>query len=641
MLRVLLSWALVLPQRLRSALPPSARVVRWPVAGLKVQAVYALAAVLAPACLFLLWLNDFPLRDNNEGLYAEIAREMLASGNFLMPHLNGVPYIEKPPLLYWLAGAAMAAWGPVPGAVRLASALPMLALCLGLFQFCRRHLGLAIGCYASVALASMVPVALIAHLALFDPLLTALLGGWMLCFLHAHLQADHAHTHALYTEARAQPQPVRADGAHRAGTTAARRAGAVLLGLAVLDKGALALVLALGVAGLFLLLMRARRGWRQLYDPAALALFLAIVLPWHLLAARAQDGFAWFYVVNEHVLRFLGQRQPDDFHRGPFWFYLPRLLMMAMPWTPFLLLARRPPWRERKRAVVARFCQAAVGFPLLFFSLSQAKADYYLIVCAPALALWLALVLAQALEHAQAQAHLQAHSQLHAQLHAQARARGLRLAACWGAALATCTVLLVVLPDADDRIWAPLPLALLGLAWLALMPVATRSFLALRSTRAREGALLLIVLLALPLLALLVDRGGDRAARDSSLRIAGILRTQPGPVRAVFIYRDFEDRFASLPFYLGRPIPVIDSISRDLQFGCAAAPGTACIDQAAFLRRSRAGPVAVAVLAERRDAFLAMAGPGWRSEAVGGKIVFFNVLQQSRAANEARAEALP
>src|SRR5205823_10804932 len=121
-------------------------------------------------------------------LYAEIAREMLASSQYVVPHLNGVPYIEKPPLLYWLASAAMAVWGPTPGAARLASALPMLALCLGLYRFCRRHLGMATACYASVVLASMVPVALMAHLVLFDPLLTALLGGWMLCFLHAYLQ---------------------------------------------------------------------------------------------------------------------------------------------------------------------------------------------------------------------------------------------------------------------------------------------------------------------------------------------------------------------------------------------------------------------------------------------------------------------
>ena len=84
MLRVLLTWALILPQRwgLRrsSARPASA-------------ALYPLLAVLAPACLFLPWLDAFPLRDNNEGLYAEIAREMLATGRFLEPHLNGVPYI--------------------------------------------------------------------------------------------------------------------------------------------------------------------------------------------------------------------------------------------------------------------------------------------------------------------------------------------------------------------------------------------------------------------------------------------------------------------------------------------------------------------------------------------------------------------
>lgn len=598
MLRVLLSWALVLPQRLprrlRRALalsPPHLYLPARPSAlPAGAQAAYALVAVFVPATLFLLGLDAFPLRDNNEGLYAEIAREMLATGHYLVPQLNGVPYIEKPPLLYWLASAAMAVFGPTPGAVRLASALPMLALCLGLFQFGRRHLGAAVGCYASVALASMVPVALLAHLVLFDALLTALLGGWMLCFLHGYL----------------------------AGGRIARRAGAALLGLAVLEKGAVALVLALGVLAVFVLLNRDRRAWRQLRDPAALALFLAVVLPWHVLAAFRQDGFAWFYVVNEHVLRFLGRRQPDDYHRGPFWFYLPRLLLMLLPWTPFLvLLARRQSWGDSARTATVRFCQAAVLFPLLFFSLCQAKADYYLVVCTPALALWLALVLEQAL----------------------ARPPGLRLACCWGGALATCAVLLVAFPDAPGRVWTPVAMALLCLAWLSLMPVATRTFLAFASTRTRECALLAIVLFALPLLALLVDRGSERAARDSSSLIAGIVRAEGGPHSQVFIYRDFEDSFSSLPFYLGRVVPVIDSDSRDLLFGCRIQPGKACIDHRQFLRRSRAGPVAVAVLAKRRDDFLAMAGPGWRSEAVGDKIVFFNVGHADGAGSQARAGA--
>jgi 4-amino-4-deoxy-L-arabinose transferase-like glycosyltransferase len=414
-----------------------------------------------------------------------------------------------------------------------------------------------------------------------------LLGGWMLCFLHSYFQA--------HAQMRAQAPPV--------GSPAARRTGAVLLGLAVLEKGAVALLLALGVLALFRLLNRDRRVWRQLRDPVALALFLAVVLPWHLLAAVEQNGFTWFYVVNEHLLRFLGQRQPDDYHRGPFWFYLPRLLLMLMPWTPFLvLLARRQRWSDGAHATAVRFCQAAVLFPLLFFSLSQAKADYYLVVCAPALALWLALVLEQAL----------------------ARPPDLRLACCWGGALASCAVLLVAVPDAADRVWTPLPVILLGLAWLALVPVATRSFLAFASPRLRECALLAIVVLALPMLAALVDLGSVRAARDSSSRIAAIVRAQAGPGSQVFIYRDFEDHFSSLPFYLGRTVPVVDSVSRDLLFGCTIEPGKACIDHRQFLRLSRAGPVAVAVLARRRDAFLAMAGPGWRSVAVGDKIAFFN-----------------
>jgi 4-amino-4-deoxy-L-arabinose transferase-like glycosyltransferase len=438
MLRSLFSFIFLLPRRLRSGHVPLSITV----------AVVPIVALVAPIYYFLSGLNAFPLRDNNEGLYAEIAREMLADGQWIIPHLNGVPYIEKPPLLYWIEAGAMFAFGATPGAARLASGLPMMALCLGLYAFGRRHAGRRVGCLASVILSSMVPVALCSHLALFDPLLCALLGGALLCYLHGMLGRS----------------------------VTAHRIAACLLALAVLEKGAVALVLALGIVCLFLLPAEHRR---LLWHPTrgTLALFLLVALPWHVLAALRHPGFAWFYVVNEHVLRFMGRRQPDDYHHGPLWFYLPRLAMMLVPWTPFLAL-RTPLGNGGTRGILLRFCAAATAFPVMFFSLSQAKADYYLIVCSPFLALGLALVLDAAIENTSFSTT--------------------RLEWCWAVAVASCIVALVALPGSEHRMWSPLLITLLSLGWLGLLAICARFFSILQTATSREVGVLAIAVLAAP-----------------------------------------------------------------------------------------------------------------------------------------------
>jgi 4-amino-4-deoxy-L-arabinose transferase-like glycosyltransferase len=539
--------------------------------------------MLLPMFFFLYGLDAFPLRDNNEGLYAEIAREMLAGGNYVVPHLNGVPYIEKPPLLYWLCALSMRLLGPTPAAARLVPAGSMFMLCVCLFQFCRRHGNPRAGAFASVGLASALPVALVSHTVLFDPLLTALLGASLLCYLHSYLVRSRR----------------------------ALVASASLLALAVLEKGGVALALAGGTIGLFLLLMRDRAGWRRLLDPAALAVLVLVAGAWHVAAVRMQPGFAWFYFVNEHLLRFLGQRLPDDYHHGPVWFYLPRLLLMVLPWTPFLLLlvpGRGAP--EPGNRAIVRFCEAAVLFPLLFFSLAAAKADYYLMVILPPLALWMGVEVSQRLAGSDR-----------------------LLALCWGLSLAFALVLLCAAPRALSGRMAPGALALLvaGAAGLALW--ARRFFLQLRSKAGRELALLAVALCAMPALAHLYRVADERGVRDSSLYVARIIHAHAVPGQSVFIYRDFEDIFSTLPFYLGHTVPVIDSASRDLQFGCKRDAGRFCIDTPAFLRARARGPVAVVLQASRAQEFLAMAGPGrWRAEWVGEKMVFFGRPGEASAA---------
>jgi 4-amino-4-deoxy-L-arabinose transferase-like glycosyltransferase len=569
-----------------------ARVPQAPALDITSHRVYAIIAVLVPALCFLYGLDSTALRDNNEGLYAEIAREMLSTGDFIVPHLNGVPYIEKPPLLYWLISLSMAVFGHTPAAARLVSAVAMWALCVSLFLFCSARGNPRAGCYASLAVASAVPVTVAAHFVLFDPLLTALFGMCMLCCLEFQLT----------------------------GSRRACRLAFVLLGLAVLEKGAVALVLAGGTIGLFLLLVRDVRGWRRWFDPVALALFLLVTVPWHVAAAHSQDGFGWFYFVNEHLLRFLGRRLPDDYHRGPIWYYLPRLLAMLFPWTPFLLLLTRAgggapaaPAEPGERTII-RFCQAMTLFPVVFFSLSQAKADYYLLVTAPALALWLAIATAPRVQPG----------------------CGRRVAWCWGGAAAFAILLAAVVANDPKGRWAWSSLALTALGWAALAALGAFLFRRLRSRSAMDLAMLAVALAILPTLWLWSRAVVDRNARDSSWQVARLIqevidqergqeRGQRRQRRQVLIYRDFEDSFSTLPFYLGRPLPVIDSISRDLDFGCKKAPGTACISIDQFLRLRARGPVAVAVRAPRAADFLAMAGSqGWRIERVGEKLVFFS-----------------
>jgi 4-amino-4-deoxy-L-arabinose transferase-like glycosyltransferase len=188
----------------------------------------------------------------------------------------------------------------------------------------------------------------------------------------------------------------------------------VLAGLAlaggVLTKGLLGLVLPLAVFGADAVLSRdlARlRRFRPLWCAAA---FLLAAAPWHVMASLRTPQFAHFYFVNEHLLRYLGKREPHDYYSGPPWYYLVRMPLMAMPWS-FLLPAaavigfrslrrrfarRRPAARPAAGAPPWSLCTFWLLVPLILFSVSSAKANYYMVVSAPAVAALSAVALLRA-----------------------------------------------------------------------------------------------------------------------------------------------------------------------------------------------------------------------------------------------------
>ncbi|HBY55649.1 MAG TPA: hypothetical protein DEG23_02405 [Coxiellaceae bacterium] len=310
---------------------------------------------------FYFAIGSYPLFDNNEGLYASIAKYMFLNKSFIIPHLNCVPYIEKPPFLYWLLSLSFSAFGLTAFAARFVTTTSAVLLCIVIIYFSKKIKQAQIGFIGALIFASSIGVSIIARMVYFDMLFTLLISSSLFCLFYWY-----------------ESQKI-----------SILRIGYLFLGLAVLTKGLVAVVLICGSFGLFLILEgNFRRYLCKALDPRAIVIFLAIVLPWHLAAAIQHKGFMWHYIVEEHFLRFLNQREPHDYYQGPIYYYLPRIMIYLFPWSLFMPLIF---WRTKDLNVseqkLLRFSWCWLLFPLIFFSLSSAKANYYMIVSMPALAM--------------------------------------------------------------------------------------------------------------------------------------------------------------------------------------------------------------------------------------------------------------
>jgi 4-amino-4-deoxy-L-arabinose transferase-like glycosyltransferase len=472
--------------------------------------VAAAAALTLVVLSVLLVGRGHPLQNLNEGLYARVAQEMLERRDFIVPRLDGVPYLEKPPLLYWLTAAAFAALGQGEAVARLAPLLGAVVMVSAAAWFARRHLAPQ-GAWLAVPMLASAPIVLVmVRTLMFDLLFTGLLFA-ALVFLF--------------------------DAFEDAGTKRWLRASYALLALAVLAKGFAALVF-YGIVATVPILSKARgtrvAAARRFAEPGALALLIGIALPWHLLAARAQAGFAWFYFVNEHVLRFLGERTPHDYHGGPWWYYLPRVAVDLFPWTLLLVLpaARASCPAER---LARRFLWAAFLVPLAVFSVSEGKGEYYMIVGAPPLVLLAADRLARAPSPRAATALL---------------SLGLLVVA----SLAT------LLGPPRCAAYA-LPVGLRDQLMLAALLVAIG--LVAASGGWRKATVLACAALAIPCAAAYSDffraNEGIKSARSLALQ----LERSKAPV---YVYRGFE-AVSALPFYLDSPLGVVDYRGGDLSYG--------------------------------------------------------------------------
>jgi 4-amino-4-deoxy-L-arabinose transferase-like glycosyltransferase len=323
--------------------------------------------IFAGLALFVavVWLAVLPVRplfNPDEGRYAEIPREMLASGDWVIPHLNGLDYIEKPPLQYWATALSLSLFGPTAFAARLYMALLALAGLAVVAGLARRLWGPTAGWRAGFVLASLSLYPVLGQLLTLD----LSLSFYMTLALAGFLLAQQTPS--------AWPMLL---------AWAATAAGA-------LTKGLVAAAIPTAVLILYTAVSRDTGPWRRLQWRLGLPLFLVLSVPWFWLASRRLPDFLQFFFIHEHVARYL---TPIADRQEAWWFFVPVFLAGSLPWTWVALRVLATGWRRQAASGefdARRFLWLWIAFVLVFFSCSDSKLIPYVLPAMPALALLIA-----------------------------------------------------------------------------------------------------------------------------------------------------------------------------------------------------------------------------------------------------------
>lgn len=321
--------------------------------------------------IFVASLGTPPLLDDADATHGQAAQAMLHTGDWVTLHVDGVRYLEKPPLPYWLTAISMKLFGENSFAVHLPLALTVLGLALLGYFWSRRAFNPEAAFLTGIFTLTSVGIFLFTRIFIPDALLALLLAASLYFFLRA---LD-----------RTNP---------RAGWSAYLLW--IALACAVLTKGLVAPVFFFAAAMLYFTVTRTWHDWRRMRLFTGLLLFFAIAAPWHILAGLRNTGgadghgFFWFYFINEHVLRFLGKRIPRDYNKLPWYLYWSLHIVWLFPWSLFVPAALRKGWLLRGRDLHSDLRQASTtftrqtiwilvlfsAFVLVFFSLSTNQ-EYY------------------------------------------------------------------------------------------------------------------------------------------------------------------------------------------------------------------------------------------------------------------------
>jgi 4-amino-4-deoxy-L-arabinose transferase-like glycosyltransferase len=275
------------------------------------------------------------LLDDADATHAQAAKHIATSGDWVTMYVNGIRYLEKPPLPYWMVAVDYHLFGYNVFATHLPMVLALLGCAVIVWLWARRAWGDRAAFYAALAMLTSVGVFLFTRTLIPESILTFFLLLALYSFLTGIEDRKPARFYLAYAS----------------------------LALALLSKGLIAPVFFVAAVVPYLAITGEWRRWRQFHLFTGLLVFLAIGAPWHILAGLANPdhgnpigniptpghvhGFFYFYFINEHFLRFLGTRYPHDYNRQPWYVFWFGQLIWLFPWSLYLPVVLRRAWRNR------------------------------------------------------------------------------------------------------------------------------------------------------------------------------------------------------------------------------------------------------------------------------------------------------
>ncbi|MGH8279714.1 MAG: glycosyltransferase family 39 protein [Gammaproteobacteria bacterium] len=541
--------------------------------------------IVAALGFAVLWFANLQYRDlfqTDEGRYAEIPREMVATSDWVTPRLDGLLYFEKPALQYWTTAVAYKLFGEYNWTSRLWTALTgffgvLLAAWAGARLFDRRT-----AWCAALMLGASVYYMILGHFNTLDMGVSVFMSLAVFAFLFAMRAADDLQESTSASGGTAS---------ETARSIIRRRRGWmyvawVAAALALLSKGLEAVVLPGLTFVVYTLVTRDWKRWRQLHLYGGIALFLVVAAPWFIVVSLRHPSFAYHFFIFEHFTRFL---TPEAHRPGAWWYFIPILLLGLLPWWPQFLRALVSLFRRRDmpprlasfnhRAFLWLWCVIV----FVFFSFSDSKLASYILPIFPALALLVGFELAR-----------------------------LRRADTLVSAI-LCVLLAVAIlwlaPELQQR-GSDVPLALYSalLPWLIggcalLLALALAGFFLAYFRRVAPAIACLG--LAIFLATQVLTTGAQTLAPVYSGRS---LARQIEPYNRPGIpFYSVDDYQQSLPFYLKRTLTLV-AYQGELNFGIQHAPQQWVPTLAAFETRWHADAAALAVMPKATYAQLQQAG---------------------------------
>jgi 4-amino-4-deoxy-L-arabinose transferase-like glycosyltransferase len=487
---------------------------------------------LTLGCLFFVLLGSRPLFVPDEGRYAEIAREMVASHDWVTPTLNGIRYFEKPILFYWLGAAAIKIGGLNLWSLRSINAILGLVGCLLTYAWTRWFYDRATGLLAACILATSSLYFVMSHMVSLDLPVTV----FNTATLMAAFCAYQAKTPA--------------------GTRLALTLAAIAAALAVLTKGLIGIVF----PGLvFFAFIALTHGWRRLWQLpliSSFCLFLLIAAPWHVIVNHRHPEFFYFYFIEQHFLRYT---MKDIGHYQPVWFFIPTLLAGLFPWVVFLpqtlVQACKQVFKPNPERALTSFLLVWAVIIFTFFSFSKSKLIPYILPVFPPLAILMAAALRKA-----------------------------RLKTALVSLMVLAVAVLIISVNLLKSASLPNPLAAAHIITLALGLLITGTFFSLLTLkRQRAGALALMALSSGLFLIMAFSAFPDMDSR-TILPLTQALQPILKPNDDVITYDQY---YQDLPFYLQRQVSILNW-HNELTYGMAHQDTRAfMINDAEFWKRWR------------------------------------------------------